>query len=152
MDDSGNPLASLLLPVLLLVAFYLLIIRPQRARSKAVQQVQARIGAGSQVITTSGLYAEVVEVEDTTLLLEVAPGITNRYSRAAVATVVSSGDELDPDPDPDPEPEPEPDPEPRAEPRLDARPDVGPGTGPDTRPANGPDDTGDEPPRERPAV
>lgn len=127
MEDSGNPLASLLLPVLLLVAFYLLIIRPQRARSKAMQQVQARIGAGAQIVTTSGLYAEVVEADDETLLLEVAPGITNRYSRVSVARVVSGGT----DPDVEPELEPEPDPDPPA----------GPGG-----------DQGDGPPRERPAV
>ncbi len=54
-------------------------------------------------MTTAGLYATVVEVEDGDVLLEVAPDVVCRFARAAVARIVSSpeadgshdGDEAD---------------------------------------------------------
>ncbi len=40
-------------------------------------------------MTTAGLYATVVEVEDGDVLLEVAPDVVCRFTRAAVARIVS---------------------------------------------------------------
>ena len=76
-------------PLLLIGAvFYLLILRPSQARAKAAQRVQAELAPGVEVLTTAGLYATVAEVRDDSVLLEVAPGVTSRYARAAVARVI----------------------------------------------------------------
>ena len=40
-------------------------------------------------MTTAGLYGRIAQVDDDSVLLEVAPGVTNRYVRAAVARVVT---------------------------------------------------------------
>jgi preprotein translocase subunit YajC len=75
--------------VLILVAFYLLIIRPQRARAKAAQQLQESLVPGTEVMTTAGLYGTLTEVRDDSVLLEVAPGVTLRFTKAAVGRVVT---------------------------------------------------------------
>lgn len=74
----------LLLPLLLLV----LIFTSGRRRQKAAAETQRQLSPGSSVITTAGLHASVVEVDDTTVLLEVAPGVRTRWARGAVARVV----------------------------------------------------------------
>ena len=81
---------NLLLLLLLVAAFYLLILRPQRARAKAVQEVRANLVVGADVLTTAGMYARVAAVddEDGTVLLEIAPGVTARHLKAAVARVI----------------------------------------------------------------
>lgn len=79
-----------LLPIFLILAvFWLLILRPARSRQRAVVEVQSALAPGAEVITTAGLYARVVAIEGDVVVLEVAPGVTNRYARQAVVRVVS---------------------------------------------------------------
>ncbi len=84
MLDSG-----LLLPLLLLIPL-LLIFTSGRRRQKEAAATQARLAPGADVVTTAGLHARVVEVADTTVLLEVAPGVRTRWARGAVARVVAA--------------------------------------------------------------
>ncbi|HEX7187503.1 MAG TPA: preprotein translocase subunit YajC [Actinomycetes bacterium] len=85
--------ASLIFPVLLLVAFYFLIIRPARTRQRAVLQLQERLAPGVEVLTTSGIFATVRAVEDSAVTLEVAPGVTLRFAKAAVGQILDAGDD-----------------------------------------------------------
>jgi preprotein translocase subunit YajC len=79
-----------LLPfALILVAFYFLILRPQRARAKQAEQLQARMAPGAEIMTTSGIYGTVLELRDDSIVLEVAPGSTLRISKAAVGRVLT---------------------------------------------------------------
>jgi preprotein translocase subunit YajC len=79
--------------VVIIGAFYLLIIRPSRNRQKAQARLVNQLGVGARVMTTSGLYAQVAGIEDDgTLLLEVAPGVRMRWSKAAVARILPEPD------------------------------------------------------------
>jgi preprotein translocase subunit YajC len=81
--------ASALLPfVIILLAFYLLLIRPARTRARQQQQLQSSLAVGQEVMTTSGLYATVVAVEDDAVLLEASPGTHTRWAKQAVARVL----------------------------------------------------------------
>jgi preprotein translocase subunit YajC len=81
---------SVLLPfALILVAFYLLILRPQRARARMAQQMRARLAPGVDVLTTSGIHATVSSVEDDIVVLEVAPGVNVRFASAAIGRVLT---------------------------------------------------------------
>jgi preprotein translocase subunit YajC len=78
-----------LLPLILIVAvFWLLIMRPARARQREVMNVQASLQPGARVLTTAGLYATVHSIENDSVILEVAPGVLSRYTRQAVVRVV----------------------------------------------------------------
>ncbi len=75
--------------VLILLAFYLLIIRPARNRSRAASALQERLAPGVEVMTTSGMYGTIVEIDEDSISLEVAPGTTIRFAKAAVGQVRS---------------------------------------------------------------
>ena len=75
--------------VLILLAFYLLIIRPARNRSRAAAALQERLAPGVEVMTTSGMYGTIVEIDEDSISLEVAPGTTIRFAKAAVGQVRS---------------------------------------------------------------
>jgi preprotein translocase subunit YajC len=81
--------------VLLAGVFYLMIIRPTRNRQRAQQQLSERLGIGARVMTTSGLFAEVVGFDDDAVLLETAPGVTMRFTKAAVARILPEPDAED---------------------------------------------------------
>ncbi|MGO1048884.1 preprotein translocase subunit YajC [Crossiella sp. CA198] len=60
-------------------------VRKQKRAIADQQSLQNSLAPGDRVMTTSGLYATVVDAEDdTTILLELAPGVTTEWVRAAV--------------------------------------------------------------------
>jgi preprotein translocase subunit YajC len=91
-----------LLPfALILVAFYFLILRPQRARARQAEQLKARLAPGVEIMTTSGIFGTVTEILDDSVVLEVSPGTTLRITKAAVGRVLaedapSDGNDADP--------------------------------------------------------
>lgn len=86
---GGSSFSTLLLPVLLIGLVYFAFIRPQRARAKRASETTQQLVAGVQVMTTAGLYGTVAAIEDDAVLIEVAPGVTTRWAKAAIARVVT---------------------------------------------------------------
>ena len=74
------------------LAAWLLLVRPQKARARALAEVRSSLGPGSRVMTTAGLHATVTAVEDDTVLLEIAPGVQARFAASAVVRVLSEAD------------------------------------------------------------
>ena len=92
--SGSNPLVSLLPLVLIVVVFYFLLIRPQRKRQQQQAQLQNQIEPGQRVMTTAGMIATVVAVEDDAIVLEIAPGVEARFVKQAVGQVIDdSSDE-----------------------------------------------------------
>jgi preprotein translocase subunit YajC len=106
--SSGSPVPTLLFFVLLILAGYLLFIRPQRARARASQQMQSNIGPGTEVMTTAGLYGTVTSIDEAagTVTVEAAPGVQLKFDRRAISRVipppVPETGELPPDDQPPP--------------------------------------------------
>ncbi len=90
MDPNG-----LLLIMIVIGAFYLLVVRPARNRQKEQQATVSRVAPGARVMTTAGLFGTVTAVEGDQMDLEIAPGVVVRYVTAAVARI------LEPDPAPE---------------------------------------------------
>ncbi len=58
---GGQALQQLLFFALLVFGLYVLAIRPQRTRAKALAQVRAALEPGRRVMTTAGIHATVEE-------------------------------------------------------------------------------------------
>ncbi len=96
--NDGQVLQQILFFALLVGGLYLLAIRPQRARARALAEVRAALAPGAAVVTTAGIHATVRAVEDGTVVLEIAPGVLVRFADAAVVRILSPDvDEPDPD-------------------------------------------------------
>lgn len=80
---------ALLLPlyiVLFLALIWFLMIRPQQRRRRELQGLIEQLKPGDEVVTTSGLYGTVTEIEEgDTILLEVAEDVDVRVAKAAIA-------------------------------------------------------------------
>jgi preprotein translocase subunit YajC len=86
---------QLLFFVLLGLAAWFLLVRPQKRRAQALQQVREALDVGASVITTAGLHATVAAVEDDTVLLEIAPGVQARFAKQAVVRVLAPAESND---------------------------------------------------------
>lgn len=80
---------SLGMLVVIGAAFYFLMLRPANKRKKAQAQMMAELGAGTQIMTTAGVFGTIVaRNDDDQVLLEIAPGVVITILAAAVARVV----------------------------------------------------------------
>lgn len=77
--------AGLLYLGVLVVAFYLLIIRPQMQRTKQMKELMASLAVGDRVITIGGLHGTIVGMEGSAVTLRVADGVELRYEKTAIA-------------------------------------------------------------------
>jgi len=90
---APGPASSILsfVPLLLIaLIFYLLVLRPQQQKAKEHRELISRLKVGDRVVTSAGMYGEVVGVEDTALMVKVADGVEVRFVRSAVTTVLSA--------------------------------------------------------------
>jgi len=84
---------TLLLPIYILIfvgLIYLVGVRPQQRRRRELETIMNSLRPGDEVITVSGIYGTVTEVEDgDTILLEVAEDTDIRIAKAAIAKVLT---------------------------------------------------------------
>ena len=70
---------------LLALAFFFLIVRPQRRRVTQHRAFVSALELGDDVVTTGGIYGTIRALRGDAVELEVAPGIVLTCARAAVA-------------------------------------------------------------------
>jgi preprotein translocase subunit YajC len=76
--------------ILLVLAFVLLIVLPSRQRKRMAaqqQQMQEALQPGTPIMTTSGIHGTVAGKTDTTVDVEVAPGVVVTFARQAILEV-----------------------------------------------------------------
>jgi preprotein translocase subunit YajC len=61
-----------------------LVLMPTRKRQKKVQEFQAGLKVGDKVITTGGIFGEVVRVKDSSVQIRIADKVNIEVARAAV--------------------------------------------------------------------
>lgn len=82
-SGSGSGLSYLLilgLPFLLLVWMFI----SQRNRAKQVQTLQSSLQVGDEVVTTSGLFGTILEIDEQVVTLDAGNGVALRFDRRAV--------------------------------------------------------------------
>ena len=90
-SGGQSMLQAMLLPVLLLVVFYFLLIRPQNKRAKEQREMLSKITAGDEIATTGGILGKVTEVGEQYLTLEIASGVSVKLQKFQVALVLPKG-------------------------------------------------------------
>ena len=81
---------ALLWMIVMLGAFYVLLIRPQRRNMVAHQALMASLHEGDEVMTMGGIYGRIQNLGDQVIELEVAPGTSFRVARSAISRKVEN--------------------------------------------------------------
>lgn len=82
----GN-LGGLILPLGFLLIFYFVVWMPARRRQKSFQAMVEALKKGDRVVTTGGLYGEVVSVDSSTVILKIADAVKVKVAKSAIATL-----------------------------------------------------------------
>ena len=88
---SGNAQATLVqfLPLVILIAvMYFLMIRPQRKKDKAINEMRRSLTVGDEIVTIGGIVGKIVKTKDETIVIQVgADKIKMEMMRWAVSSV-----------------------------------------------------------------
>ena len=82
---------SLLMLGLMVLIFYFFMIRPQMKKQKELKNFRENLKAGDKVVTIGGIHGKILEVSDTTVLVQ-AEGTKLRFDKSAIAQ--SSEDQI----------------------------------------------------------
>jgi preprotein translocase subunit YajC len=85
--------STLIFIVLIALAFYFLILRPQRKRQQAIQQTMNTLSPGNRVMLASGLFGTVISVGPKQVVLEISPGAEVTVLKQAISRIVTAEDE-----------------------------------------------------------
>jgi preprotein translocase subunit YajC len=87
--QDANPLMSFLPLLLIVVVFYFFMIRPQMKRQKEVRKFRESLAKNDKVVTTGGIYGRVVEVKETTVVLEIAKDVQIKVDKNGIVKDLS---------------------------------------------------------------
>jgi len=69
------------------LVFWLLILRPQQKKAKEHTGFLETLKIGTKVVTSSGIYGKITELEDKAVKLEIAPKVIIKVLKSQVAGV-----------------------------------------------------------------
>ena len=85
MSPEGGSLLQMLVPLAMVFAiFYFIVIVPSKRQQKKVQEFVDNLKVNDKVITTGGVFGQIMRLEDQTVQLQVADKVNIKVSKAAI--------------------------------------------------------------------
>ncbi|MEY4142307.1 MAG: preprotein translocase subunit YajC [Bacteroidota bacterium] len=78
--------AQLIMILLMLVVFYFFMIRPQAKKQRELKKFRESLKVGDKVISIGGIHGKILEVSDTTVLIN-SEGSKIRLEKSAINQV-----------------------------------------------------------------
>ena len=88
---GAQGMQNLVMLGLMVLVFYFFMIRPQMKKQKELKNFRENLKAGDKVVTIGGIHGKILEVSDTTVLVQ-AEGTKLRFDKSAIAQ--SSEDQI----------------------------------------------------------
>ncbi len=81
----SNSMQQMIMLGLIIVVFYFFMIRPQMKKAKDHKKFVEDLKKGDRVITTAGIHGKIVDMNDTTFLIETEGGGKIRFDKSAIS-------------------------------------------------------------------
>ncbi|MEL6366563.1 MAG: preprotein translocase subunit YajC [Pseudomonadota bacterium] len=86
-----SPLGFFLPMIILFVAFWFLLIRPQQKRQKQHRELVEGVSTGDEIMTAGGLVGVVRETSEQFVTVDFAPNVSLKVQRVSIAAVLPKG-------------------------------------------------------------
>jgi len=88
---GGAGLMDFAFPIVLLVLFYFMLIRPQSKRAKEHREMQSGLAKGDEVVTDGGLMGKIVTIGDNAIAVQLADNLEVKVRRESINSVLPKG-------------------------------------------------------------
>jgi preprotein translocase subunit YajC len=78
--------------LLIFVIFYVVLMLPMQKQRKALAQMIEALKKGDRVVTSGGIFGEVISVEGGTVMLRIADNVRVRVAKTAITGLEGEGD------------------------------------------------------------
>jgi len=92
-QGSGSMVSTIVMMVLIVVVFWLFFIRPQSKKNKELQKFREALKRGDKVITAGGIHGKILEVLDTTVVIETEGLGKLKIEKSSIASSVAGNGE-----------------------------------------------------------
>jgi preprotein translocase subunit YajC len=86
-QQGSDGMIGLLFPLLLIIVFYVFLIRPQSKKQKEIQRKVEEMKKGDKVITNGGIMGTISSIENDQVLVEVDSNVKIRFVKSAIVDV-----------------------------------------------------------------
>ncbi|MCK4706076.1 MAG: preprotein translocase subunit YajC [Gammaproteobacteria bacterium] len=88
---QADPLASLILPIGLVVLFYFFLIRPQSKRQKEHKAMVADLQKGEEIVTTGGMLGKITNIGENFVTLEISKDAFIHIQKNSIQAIMPKG-------------------------------------------------------------
>ena len=88
---QGDAFGFFLPMIVIFVAFYFLLIRPQQKKQKAHTELISALSTGDEVLTAGGILGKVTAVSEHYATLKIADDVEVKVQKSTVSAVVPKG-------------------------------------------------------------
>lgn len=82
---GSGAMGQLVMILLIIVIFYFFMIRPQMKKAKQEKLFKESLLKGDKIVTIGGVHGKIVEVSDTTFMVEVDNNVKLKIEKTAVS-------------------------------------------------------------------
>lgn len=82
---GGGAMGQMVFLLLIIVIFYFFMIRPQMRKAKLEKEFRSGLEKGAKVVTIGGIHGRILEVNDTTFMVEIDSNVKVRIEKSAIA-------------------------------------------------------------------
>lgn len=93
--DTTNTMVMMLA---IFAIFWFLVIGPERKKKKEREELMSNLKKGDKIMTTTGMYATVAQVQEDVVTLQVADGVRIKFALGAIQGLVDPDAKRDKDP------------------------------------------------------
>lgn len=84
-QGGGGGWEQLIPLVLIFVVFYFFMIRPQTKKAKEQKKYRESLAKGDKVVTIGGIHGKILEIDETTLILEMIDKTRIKVEKSAIS-------------------------------------------------------------------
>jgi preprotein translocase subunit YajC len=84
-------LGQLAFPIVLLILFYVMLIRPQQKRAKEHRSMQEALAKGDEVVTDGGLMGKIMDINDNAITVSISDNVEVKVRRESINSVLPKG-------------------------------------------------------------
>lgn len=88
---ATDPVMQFLPLIVIMVAFYFILLRPQQKRQKEHKAMVEALKKGDEIVTGSGLLGRIVEIGENFVAVEVADNVQVKVQKAAIGSLMPKG-------------------------------------------------------------
>ena len=83
-QTGGADYSFLIMMVAIFAIMYFFTIRPQNKKRKEIENFRKGLEVGQSVVTAGGIYGKIKEIEDNTVMVEIASGVKIKVDKNSI--------------------------------------------------------------------